>query len=89
MKTLELKRMEGMEDITNFFAGVTSSATDEALENDGNAAVFDRKKLEIIRKLNFRAKDPATVFRHRRSQRSLAGTMYSSQADTNNNYNTT
>lgn len=53
-KTLELKKMEGMEDITNFFSGVATGAGDS--DNPALALVepLDTKKLEIMKKLNFR-----------------------------------
>jgi hypothetical protein len=65
MKTKELKKMEGMEDITNFFTAAANPAGDGEISQ---AEQIDRKKLEIIKKLNFRNRDLSMVFKHRRSQ---------------------
>lgn len=59
--------MEGMEDITNFFTGVATPGEGENLPPE----VLDRKKLELIKKLNFRAREPSMVYKHRRSQERL------------------
>lgn len=72
LKTLELKKMEGMEDITNFFSGINTNAMDENDEDaEKDKDQIDRKQLEIMRKLNFRHRDPGTVYRHRKSQERL------------------
>lgn len=56
--------MEGLEDITNFFSLNTSSG----LDNDDNVThqeTVDEALLQIMKKLNFRARDRAAVFKHR------------------------
>lgn len=69
MKTQELKKMEGMEDITNFFSGVNTNSLDEDQEKEKEQ--LDRKLLEIMKKLNFRHRNPGAVYRHRKSQERL------------------
>jgi hypothetical protein len=57
MKTMELKRMEGLEDIANFFQG----------EEGSPAKDVDEQLLEIMRKLDFRSRDYKHQFQHRKS----------------------
>ncbi|TNV84982.1 hypothetical protein FGO68_gene6490 [Halteria grandinella] len=71
MKTLELKKMEGMEDITNFFSGINTNALDDDEDAEKDKDQIDRKQLEIMKKLNFRHRDPGAVYRHRKSQERL------------------
>lgn len=62
MKTMELKRMEGLEDMANFFqAEADGSPTKEV----------DEQLLQIMRKLDFRSRDFKQVFQHRKSQQTL------------------
>lgn len=66
--------MEGMEDITSFFASVlnSNSADDSELNPEGsNSDALDKQKLEIMKKLNFRSREPSFVYKHRRSHEKL------------------
>ena len=56
MKTNELKKMDGMEDISNFFSGPPTNNGGEN-EDGSQREEIDRKKLEIIKKLNLRVRD--------------------------------
>lgn len=73
LKTQELKKMEGMEDISNMFANAGNGSIDSDRQNpDGSKPEqVDRKKLEIMKKLNFRARDHMMVYKHRRSHDKL------------------
>ncbi len=65
MKTHELKKLEGMEDISNFFSG-TSPTNHAVSHNEGSKKMeIDRKMLEIMKKLNFKQRDKVSIFRNR------------------------
>lgn len=83
MKTQELKKLEGMEDISNFFGNPAPPATIAAIAGQKGHEI-DRKKLEIMKKLNFRSRDRQSVFRHRQSMDYLEYEMMGQSKETFN-----